>query len=69
MLLLIAGMRGVTGGLRIAACKRLAGMAPLGGPGNILLLLGPLLTTRVHPRNKRHRVDISHKGRTRGNKK
>jgi hypothetical protein len=27
----------------------LAGVTPLGGPGHFLLVLGPFLTTRVHP--------------------
>jgi hypothetical protein len=49
LLLLARVRRVVTGRLRIAARKRLARSAPLGGHNDILPLLGPLLLTGIHP--------------------
>jgi hypothetical protein len=50
ILLLVIGVRGVVmRRRRMTGHNCLARATPLGGPDNILPLLGPLLTTRVHP--------------------
>jgi hypothetical protein len=51
---LIAGVRGVVTWARRRPMNHwhLAGATPLGGPSHILVVLGPFLTTRIHPEIK-----------------
>jgi uncharacterized membrane protein len=52
IIILVPGVRGVVTWVRRRRPTRhrcLVGATLLGGPGNIFVLLGPLLTIRVHP--------------------
>jgi hypothetical protein len=49
ILLLAVVRRLMTGRWIMTPCKRLASLAPLGGPVNILPMLAPFLAARIHP--------------------
>jgi hypothetical protein len=70
ILLIITGVRGVVTWVRRRSTGhgRLVGSTPLGGPDQILSLLGLLLPTRIYPK-VRDREEINHKVWTLDNKK